>query len=64
MEAWRGRIRGYRTLIVAGVLVIYAALSWAGIDVPSPDGEQSLAVSGALMALLRVITSGPIGGSK
>lgn len=56
-----GRLKGYRTIIVGGFLVAYAIADMLGIDVPNPDGEQAVALSGAAMLLLRFITSGPVG---
>lgn len=54
------RIRGFRTIIVGVLLVLYALSSVAGIDVPDPDGETALTVTGALMIALRLVTNGPV----
>lgn len=63
MASFFERIRGYKTLATGAFLVTYALAGAAGIDVPSPDGEQALVVSGALMIMLRFATSGRVGGS-
>jgi len=56
------RIKGYRTVIVGALIVVYAALQMAGLDgLPNPDGEETMGLMGALMILLRFVTSGSVG---
>ena len=56
------RIRGYRTIIVGALVVIYALLQMAGIaDLPNPDGEETAGILGAIMILMRFATSGSVG---
>lgn len=58
------RLRGYRTLITAGFLVLYAIASTLGAEVPEPDGESALLVTGGLMAILRLVTKTPVGAKE
>lgn len=59
-----GRFKGYKTIAVGGFLVAYAVAAMAGIEVPTPDGEEAMGLTGALMLILRFVTNGPAGGSK
>lgn len=55
------KIKGYKTLIVAGFLLAYAAASFVGIDVPMPDGSEAIGLTATIMALLRFVTTGKVG---
>ena len=57
------KIQGYKTFIVAGLLIVYAVLNWMSIEVPDPDGETALSVGGAFMILMRLVTKTPPGGT-
>lgn len=58
------KMKGWKTYSVALFLVLYAIASALGLDVPSPDGEEALALSGAVMMILRFVTTGPAGIGK
>lgn len=53
------KLRGYKTIITGAFLVAYALAAVIGAPVPNPDGEAALALTGALMVILRFVTNGP-----
>jgi hypothetical protein len=60
----REKVHGYKTVVVAALLFLYALASWSGIDIPEPDGEQALTGGALLMVIMRMLTDGPLGGDR
>lgn len=55
-------LKGYRTIILNGLAVIYLVLPMIGIDVPLPEQESITAGVLAIMNLgLRKVTTTPVG---
>ncbi|HEY6009445.1 MAG TPA: hypothetical protein VIU40_14055 [Geobacteraceae bacterium] len=57
-------IKGYRTIIVAILVIAYGVAGAAGVDVPASDNSFSLAITGLLMAIMRYFTDTSIGSSQ
>lgn len=58
-------MKGWRTLAVAMAVAALGAVDQAGVATVVPDGYDGLALSavGGLMAVLRAITTTPLGGA-
>ena len=58
-------LKGYRTFLIAGAMLVYAVLQNQGVDVPvEPSGDQALAFSAQWMIILRLLTNTPPAASQ
>lgn len=56
-------LTGWRTIIVAVILVLYGLATAFGVDIPSPNSGAALTMGGIVMGLLRLITKTPVGSN-